>query len=296
MIYTSVKPKSAKKKVDINWIFGMSSLQFWFFYVGFTCCTSADSTENVVVSLPRTSKWKLHFAVKSHANFLLSKKFAINENWIPSDPFSHVCFTILLMETYHWSVDEKLASPSLCCTCKVQFESFQTGDDWCKKHHSYLTFGRSALWWFETGSQQSSQMDSMGGVAVFSTFDVFWRCFSGKQSLFWLLKSRNCRSQEASLTSKHILQPNFALGSWSSSHVSRCSEPRLRKLVGWWSFASLFSAASAMHFSCLTMECLAFIASAVANKIWFEGLVWQSLQIHRVWVTPRESMHKGVWP
>ena len=51
-----------------------------------------------------------------------------------------------------------------CCTCEVQFESFQTGDDWCEKHHSYLTFRCPAMWWFETGgcvdkSEWFSQME-----------------------------------------------------------------------------------------------------------------------------------------
>lgn len=91
-----------------------------------------------------------NFALWSHAKFLLSKHLAIHDNWIPSDLSSHVPMPFCSPFVDGDSLKACIVKPC-CCTCEVQFESFQTGDDWCEKHHSYLTFRCPAMWWFETG-------------------------------------------------------------------------------------------------------------------------------------------------
>ncbi len=174
MIYTSVKPKSARK--------GGYQLDFWheFFAVlvflrwlhvlylswfNGECCRFFAKDFQV----------EAHFAAKSRANFLLSKKFAINDNWIPSDPFSHVCFTILLMETY-WSVDEKLSSPSLVAALvRYNLRAFKLGMIGVKSIIPILHSVARYQTWFETGSQQSSQWTLWEALQVSGFWFYIWR-------------------------------------------------------------------------------------------------------------------------
>lgn len=147
--------------------------------------------------------------------------------------FLQICFPIFpslfLLFVDGDSLKACIVKPGYC-TCEVQFESFQTGDDWCEKHHSYLTFRCPAMWWFETGGLcwQEWMMQLNGLYIGVFTYDLFFDASrNSRVKSSRLSEWRNCHSQEASLTSKTCFATKFrcwVVGFWSSRHVSRGSE------------------------------------------------------------------------